>query len=67
MEILRYEVLVVNKETEEILKEFTSDSLDKIETIFDMEKDLINIYENIIGIQLLDNKTFKVIADYNMD
>lgn len=66
MEILRYEVLVVNKETEEILKEFTSDSLDKIETIFDMEKDLINIYSNI-GIQLLDNKTFEVIADYNMD
>lgn len=67
MEILRYEVLVVNKETEEILKEFTSDSLDKIETIFDMEKDLINIYENTIGIQLLDNKTFEVIADYNID
>ena len=67
MEILRYEVLVVNKETEEILKEFTSDSLDKIETIFDMEKDLINIYENTIGIQLLDNKTFEVIEDYNID
>lgn len=67
MEILRYEVLVVNKETEEILKEFASDSLDKIETIFDMEKDLINIYENTIGIQLLDNKTFEVITDYNMD
>ena len=66
MEILRYEVLVVNKDTEEILKEFTSDSLNKIETIFDMEKDLINIYSNI-GIQLIDNKTFKVIADYNMD
>lgn len=67
MEILRYEVLVVNKETEEILKEFTSDSLEKIKTIFGMEKDLINIYENTIGIQLLDNKTFEVIADYNMD